>query len=169
MRGVHVRHEISCRMRAEECGGETNGRACSYRVARRARPPLLTRDAGKGDAIQEEGIRTESAASRALEHLVPILLIRLVLARRFEQRGELRDGVVHSRRTRTKERSGRNDVRGVRGKSRREVVVPERLEPISLVLFREPRLEPGHVVGPSVAALSNVALHQHHSVADISG
>ena len=141
VRGVHVRHEFSCRMHAEGCGGETNTRAWSYRVARRARPPLLTRDVGKGDAIQEEGICTESAALRALEHRAPMLLIRLELPRRFEQRRELCDGVVHSRRTRTTHRSGRDDVREIRGRRRRDVVVPERLEPISSVLFREPRLE----------------------------
>ena len=167
VRGVHVRHEFSCRMHAEGCGGETNTRAWSYRVARRARPPLLTRDVGKGDAIQEEGICTESAALRALEHRAPMLLIRLELPRRFEQRRELCDGVVHSRRTRTTHRSGRDDVREIRGRRRRDVVVPERLEPISPVLFREPRLELPQLLGPPHLALLHGALHQRHSIANI--
>ena len=167
MRGVHVPHEFSCRLRAEGYGGETNARACSYRVARGSRPPLIARDAGKGDAIQEEGIRTESTALRALEHRLPILLIRPLLVRRFEHRRKLRDGVVHSRRTRTTHRSGRDDVREVRGKRRRNLVVPERLGHTSLALFRKPRLELGHVLGETHLALLHGALHQRQSLANI--
>ena len=138
-------------------------------VSRRARitSPLNARDAGKRYAIQEEGIRTETTALHALEHRVPILLIRPLLVRRFEHTRKLRDGVVHSRRTRTSHRSGRDDVREVRGKRRREVVVPERLGHTSLVLFREPRLEPRDLLGPLLVAPLHGALHQRQSLANI--
>jgi hypothetical protein len=121
----------------------------------------------KGDTIQGEGIHTESAALHGLEQRLHILRVRVLLVRGFEQRRELRDGVVRSRRTRTMHRFGRNHVREVRGKMSRDVVVSERPGPISLVLFREPRLELGHVLDVCLVALSNVALHQRHSFADI--